>query len=91
MDAWDRIEIGGLQVNSASAFRADHMPYGGIKASAYVPQLMRRSVFLPFIKRVFRRRGGGSKETLQPENDKNASNVCLHPNYYKRSNVIYRI
>ncbi len=35
MDAWDRIEIGGLQVNSASTFRVDHMPYGGIKASGF--------------------------------------------------------
>ena len=33
MDAWERIEVGGLQVNSASTFRVDHMPYGGIKAS----------------------------------------------------------
>ena len=35
MDAWDRIDVGGLQVNSASTFRVDHMPYGGIKASGY--------------------------------------------------------
>ena len=33
MDAWQRIEVGGLQVNQASTFRVDHMPYGGIKAS----------------------------------------------------------
>lgn len=35
MDAWQRIEVGGLQVNQASTFRVDHMPYGGIKASGY--------------------------------------------------------
>ena len=35
MDAWDRIEVGGLQVNSASTFRVDHMPYGGVKASGF--------------------------------------------------------
>jgi len=35
MDAWEHIEVGGLQVNSASTFRVDHMPYGGIKASGY--------------------------------------------------------
>ena len=35
MDAWQRIEVGGLQVNSASTFRVDHMPYGGVKASGY--------------------------------------------------------
>jgi acyl-CoA reductase-like NAD-dependent aldehyde dehydrogenase len=33
MDAWERIDVGGLHVNSASTFRVDHMPYGGIKAS----------------------------------------------------------
>ncbi len=35
MDAWERIEVGGLQVNGVSTFRVDHMPYGGIKASGY--------------------------------------------------------
>lgn len=35
MDAWGRIDVGGLQVNSASTFRVDHMPYGGIKASGF--------------------------------------------------------
>jgi len=35
MDAWERIDVGGLQVNSASTFRVDHMPYGGIKASGF--------------------------------------------------------
>ena len=35
MDAWQRIDVGGLQVNQASTFRVDHMPYGGIKASGY--------------------------------------------------------
>lgn len=33
MDAWERIDVGGLQVNNVSTFRVDHMPYGGIKAS----------------------------------------------------------
>ena len=35
MDAWDRIEVGGLHINSVSTFRVDHMPYGGVKASGY--------------------------------------------------------
>jgi len=35
MDAWDRIDVGGLQVNSVSTFRVDHMPYGGIKSSGF--------------------------------------------------------
>ena len=35
MDAWNRIDVGGLQVNSVSTFRVDHMPYGGIKESGF--------------------------------------------------------
>ncbi|GAB4521814.1 MAG: aldehyde dehydrogenase family protein [Anaerolineae bacterium] len=35
MDAWERIDVGGLQVNSVSTFRVDHMPYGGVKQSGY--------------------------------------------------------
>jgi glyceraldehyde-3-phosphate dehydrogenase (NADP+) len=31
--AFDRIEVGGLMVNDVSAFRVDHMPYGGMKMS----------------------------------------------------------
>ena len=31
--AFDRIEVGGLNVNDVSAFRVDHMPYGGVKRS----------------------------------------------------------
>lgn len=32
-DAFDEIEVGGLMVNEVSAWRIDHMPYGGVKAS----------------------------------------------------------
>jgi glyceraldehyde-3-phosphate dehydrogenase (NADP+) len=31
--AFDLIEVGGLIVNDVSAFRIDHMPYGGVRAS----------------------------------------------------------
>ena len=31
--AFDRIEVGGLNVNDVSTFRVDHMPYGGVKRS----------------------------------------------------------
>ena len=31
--AFDRIEVGGLNVNDVSTFRVDHMPYGGVKQS----------------------------------------------------------
>lgn len=31
--AWDTIEVGGLMINEVPAFRADSMPYGGVKDS----------------------------------------------------------
>jgi glyceraldehyde-3-phosphate dehydrogenase (NADP+) len=31
--AFDRIQVGGLNVNDVSTFRVDHMPYGGVKQS----------------------------------------------------------
>lgn len=33
LDAWERIEAGGVNINEISTFRVDHMPYGGVKAS----------------------------------------------------------
>lgn len=32
-DAYSRIAVGGLIVNDVSAFRVDHMPYGGVRQS----------------------------------------------------------
>jgi len=33
LDAATRLEFGGVTVNEAPTFRADQMPYGGVKAS----------------------------------------------------------
>lgn len=33
MRAFERVEVGGLQVNDVSTFRVDQMPYGGVKGS----------------------------------------------------------
>ena len=33
MHAWDRLEVGGVIVGDVPSFRADGMPYGGVKAS----------------------------------------------------------
>ena len=33
LDAARRLEFGGVTVNEAPTFRADQMPYGGVKAS----------------------------------------------------------
>jgi acyl-CoA reductase-like NAD-dependent aldehyde dehydrogenase len=32
-DAWDRIDVGGVVINDVPSFRADNMPYGGVKDS----------------------------------------------------------
>lgn len=31
--AWDTLEVGGVMVNEVPSWRADHMPYGGVKES----------------------------------------------------------
>jgi acyl-CoA reductase-like NAD-dependent aldehyde dehydrogenase len=31
--AWDELQVGGIMVNEVPSFRADHMPYGGVKDS----------------------------------------------------------
>ena len=33
MQAFESVEVGGLQVNDVSTFRVDQMPYGGVKGS----------------------------------------------------------
>ncbi len=33
MRAWDELEVGGVLVNEVPSWRADHMPYGGVKDS----------------------------------------------------------
>ena len=33
LEAWDRLEVGGVVVNDVSSFRVDNMPYGGVKDS----------------------------------------------------------
>ncbi|MFA7585364.1 MAG: aldehyde dehydrogenase family protein [Novosphingobium sp.] len=33
MQAWDKLEVGGIVVNDVSSYRVDNMPYGGVKDS----------------------------------------------------------
>ncbi len=33
LDAWDKLDVGGVLVNDVSSFRVDNMPYGGVKDS----------------------------------------------------------
>lgn len=43
-DAFDDIEVGGLMVNEVSAFRVDHMPYGGVKQSGFGREGLRYAI-----------------------------------------------
>ena len=42
--AVDRIEVGGLMVNDVPTFRADHMPYGGVKQSGFGREGLRYAI-----------------------------------------------
>jgi acyl-CoA reductase-like NAD-dependent aldehyde dehydrogenase len=33
LDAWDRLEVGGILINDVPSYRVDNMPYGGVKES----------------------------------------------------------
>ncbi len=33
LDAWDRLDVGGVVVNDVPSYRVDNMPYGGVKDS----------------------------------------------------------
>ncbi|MGA9582746.1 MAG: aldehyde dehydrogenase family protein [Allosphingosinicella sp.] len=33
LDAWDRLEVGGVAINDVPSWRVDNMPYGGVKDS----------------------------------------------------------
>ncbi|MEM1033306.1 MAG: aldehyde dehydrogenase family protein [Myxococcota bacterium] len=33
MDAWDRLDVGGICINEVPSYRVDNMPYGGVKDS----------------------------------------------------------
>jgi acyl-CoA reductase-like NAD-dependent aldehyde dehydrogenase len=33
LDAWDRLEVGGVVINDVPSYRVDNMPYGGVKDS----------------------------------------------------------
>ena len=33
--AWDALDVGGVVIGDVPSFRADHMPYGGVKESGF--------------------------------------------------------
>ena len=38
LDAWDRLEVGGVVINDVPSYRVDNMPYGGVKDSRPRPR-----------------------------------------------------
>ena len=42
--AIDGLDVGGLMVNDVSAFRIDHMPYGGVKLSGFGREGLRYAI-----------------------------------------------
>lgn len=42
--AFEALEVGGLMVNDISAFRIDHMPYGGVKRSGFGREGLRYAI-----------------------------------------------
>jgi acyl-CoA reductase-like NAD-dependent aldehyde dehydrogenase len=42
--AYTRLEVGGIIVNDSSAYRVDHMPYGGIKDSGFGREGLRYAI-----------------------------------------------
>ncbi|MBT2134235.1 aldehyde dehydrogenase family protein [Croceibacterium sp. LX-88] len=44
LEAWDRLEVGGVIVNDVSSYRVDNMPYGGVKDSGLGREGIRFSI-----------------------------------------------
>ncbi|MDP8246281.1 MAG: aldehyde dehydrogenase family protein [Candidatus Hinthialibacter antarcticus] len=44
MKAWNQLEVGGVMVNESPSWRADQMPYGGVKDSGFGREGIRNSI-----------------------------------------------
>jgi acyl-CoA reductase-like NAD-dependent aldehyde dehydrogenase len=44
MQAWNQIDAGAVLVNESTAWRADHMPYGGVKDSGFGREGVRSAI-----------------------------------------------
>jgi acyl-CoA reductase-like NAD-dependent aldehyde dehydrogenase len=42
--AWERLDVGGVLIGDAPAWRVDHMPYGGVKSSGHGREGVRFSI-----------------------------------------------
>jgi acyl-CoA reductase-like NAD-dependent aldehyde dehydrogenase len=43
-EAWNTLEVGAVLINEASAWRAEHMPYGGVKDSGIGREGLRSAI-----------------------------------------------
>ncbi|MEZ4523682.1 MAG: aldehyde dehydrogenase family protein [Thermomicrobiales bacterium] len=44
LQAWDRLEVGGVIINDIPTYRVDHMPYGGVKDSGLSREGLRYAI-----------------------------------------------
>lgn len=61
LDAWDRLEVGGVIVNDVPSYRVDNMPYGGVKDSGLGREGVRFAMEdMTEIRNMVIRRGAGA-------------------------------
>jgi acyl-CoA reductase-like NAD-dependent aldehyde dehydrogenase len=61
LDAWDRLEVGGIVVNDVPSYRVDNMPYGGVKDSGLGREGVRFAMEdMTEIRNLVIRRGAGA-------------------------------
>jgi acyl-CoA reductase-like NAD-dependent aldehyde dehydrogenase len=61
LDAWDRLEVGGVVINDVPSYRVDNMPYGGVKDSGLGREGVRFAMEdMTEIRNMVIRRGAGT-------------------------------
>jgi acyl-CoA reductase-like NAD-dependent aldehyde dehydrogenase len=64
LDAWDRLEVGGVVINDVPSYRVDNMPYGGVKDSGLGREGVRFAMEdMTEIRNLVIRRGAGAAVT----------------------------
>jgi acyl-CoA reductase-like NAD-dependent aldehyde dehydrogenase len=61
LDAWDRLDVGGVVINDVPSYRVDNMPYGGVKDSGLGREGVRFAMEdMTEIRNLVIRRGAGA-------------------------------
>ena len=61
LDAWDRLDVGGVVINDVPSYRVDNMPYGGVKDSGLGREGVRFAMDdMTEIRNLVIRRGAGA-------------------------------